>query len=76
MTTCSMVESFEKYEVMEYLTNSGGESKQYVVWQQSGKRRTKDAKTHGMRHAHTSENKLTTIIVTTNCDNFEKNKRI
>jgi hypothetical protein len=33
MTTNSMVENFEKYEVMEYLTNSGGESKQYVVWQ-------------------------------------------
>lgn len=76
MITSNMVESFEKYEVMEYLTNSEGESKQYVVWQQSGKGRTKEAKTHGMCHAHTSKNKLTTIIVTTNCDNFEKNKRI
>jgi hypothetical protein len=33
MTTSNMVENFEKYEVMEYLTNSEGESKQYVVWQ-------------------------------------------
>jgi hypothetical protein len=33
MTISGMVESFEKYEVMEYLTNSGRESKQYVVWQ-------------------------------------------
>ncbi len=76
MTTNSMVENFEKYEVMEYLTNSGGESKQYVVWQQSGKGRTKDAKIHGMYHAHTSQSKLTNIIMITNCDNFEKNKRI
>lgn len=76
MTISGMVESFEKYEVMEYLTNSGRESKQYVVWQQSGKGRTKDAKTHGMCHAHTSKSKLTTIIATTNCDNFEKNKTI
>jgi hypothetical protein len=33
MTTSSMVENFEKYEVMEHLTNNGGESKQYVIWQ-------------------------------------------